>query len=266
MFTRRRWVFLGMAVLCAGIGLMVAGAISYRMPRTYESTAVLEFPPSPPRNPLEGGQWVTETEQLLATNVLCLAIERLGWAPTGEPEQMLGRLRSMLTADLAGNRVTLRVRHPDPKQSCDIAWAVIRSYGESRTEVERRDTERRLAELKTAVEKQEQVIAEAREKLAEVIRNTKPEMLQSAPEQAEEPKPPMTAQQLTAAGQAQAERTRLQAQANRVTLRVAPEVPKLPVSPQVPIILTIGVLAGLAVSPLLAWGVLRHQRPVAARL
>jgi vacuolar-type H+-ATPase subunit H len=261
MFTRRRWVFLRMAVLCAGIGLMVAGGISYRLPRIYESTAVLEIPQSPVHNILMEGL----IENLLSRNVFARSIERLGWSTTGglEHEEALARLHSMLTVDWNGNRVTLRVRHPDPKQSCDIAWAVIRSYGESRTEVERRDTERRLAELKTAMEKQEKVIAEAREKLAEVIRNTKPEMLQSAPEQAEEPKPPMTAQQLTAAGQAQAERTRLQAQANRVTLRVAPEIPKLPVSPQVPIILTIGVLAGLAVSPLLAWGVVRHQRPVA---
>jgi uncharacterized protein involved in exopolysaccharide biosynthesis len=261
MFTRRRWVFLRMAVLCAGIGLMVAGGISYRLPRIYESTAVLEIPQSPVHNILMEGL----IENLLSRNVFARSIERLGWSTTGglEHEEALARLHSMLTVDWNGNRVTLRVRHSDPKQSCDIAWAVIRSYGESRTEAERRDTERRLAELKTAVEKQEQVIAEAREKLAEVIRNTKPEMLQSAPEQAEEPKPPMTAQQLAAAGQAQAERTRLQAQANRVTLRVAPEIPKLPVSPQVPIILTIGVLAGLAVSPLLAWGVVRHQRPVA---
>jgi uncharacterized protein involved in exopolysaccharide biosynthesis len=45
-----------------------------------------------------------------------------------------------------------------------------------------------------------------------------------------------------------------------VILRVAPEIPKLPVSPQVPIILTIGVLAGLVASPLLAWVVLRRMR------
>ena len=249
-----------MAVLCAGIGLMVAGGISYRLPRIYESTAVLEIPQSPRHNILMEGL----IENLLSRNVLARSIERLGWSTTGglEHEEALARLHPMLTVDPngKGNEITLRVRHSDPKQSCDIAWAVIRSYGESRTEAERRDTERRLAELKTAMEKQEKVIAEAREKLVEAIRNTKPEMLQSAPEQAEEPKPPMTAQQLAAAGQAQAERTRLQAQANRVILRVAPEVPKLPVSPQVPIILTIGVLAGLVASPLLAWVVLRRMR------
>ena len=262
MFPRPRWVFLRMAVLCAGIGLMVAGGISYRMPRIYESTAVLDFPPSPPRNPLLVTQWITEPEQLLTRNVLLRSIEQLGWSITGglEPEEALARLHSMLTVDANGNLITLRVRHSDPKQTCDIAWAVIRSYGEYRTEVEREATERRLAELKTAVEKQEKVIAEAREKLVEVIRNTKPELLQSAPQQAAEPKPPMTAQQLAEAGQAQAERTRQQALANRVTLRVAPEVPKLPVSPRVPVMLAIGTLAGLAVAPLLAWGRLRHIR------
>jgi hypothetical protein len=192
MFTRRRWVFLRMAVLCAGIGLMVAGGISYRLPRIYESTAVLEIPQSPRHNILMEGL----IENLLSRNVLARSIERLGWSTTGglEHEEALARLHPMLTVDPngKGNEITLRVRHSDPKQSCDIAWAVIRSYGESRTEAERRDTERRLAELKTAMEKQEKVIAEAREKLVEAIRNTKPEMLQSAPEQAEEPKPPMT--------------------------------------------------------------------------
>jgi capsular polysaccharide biosynthesis protein len=43
---------------------------------------------------------------------------------------------------------------------------------------------------------------------------------------------------------------------NRVILREAPELPRLPVSPGLPFNLTIGALAGLALSPLLALVVL----------
>jgi hypothetical protein len=201
-------------------------------------------------------------EKLGSRTVLSRAIERLGWTTGGEleHEQAFARLVSMLTTDSAGNQVTLRVRHPDPEQSCAIVWALIESYGDYRAEVERGDTERRLAELKAAVEAQEKVIAEAREKLAEIVRNTKPELLQSGSVQAEAPKPPMTDQELAEAGRKQAAQTRQKALANRVVLREAPMVPKWPLAPRAPLNLTIGALAGLVVSPVLAGGVFLFGR------
>ncbi len=67
----------------------------------------------------------------------------------------------------------------------------------------------------------------------------------------------MTAQELAEAGQRAAAQIRQEEAANRVVLREAPELPRLPVAPRLPLNLTIGALAGLGLSPLLALVVLR---------
>jgi capsular polysaccharide biosynthesis protein len=62
----------------------------------------------------------------------------------------------------------------------------------------------------------------------------------------------MTDKELAEAGQRAAAQIRQENAANRVILREAPKLPRFPISPQLPLNLSIGALAGLAISPLLA--------------
>ena len=62
----------------------------------------------------------------------------------------------------------------------------------------------------------------------------------------------MTDKELAEAGQRAAVQIRQENGANRVMLREAPKLPRFPNSPGLPLNLSIGALAGLALSPFLA--------------
>ena len=263
MFMRWR-VFLWMAALCSGIGLLVAGAVSYWMPRIYESRAVVEFAPRPE---VTGSGWIMdESQRLTGRNVLLHVIGKLDFGkPEGlDPEAALERLRGMITTERVGESsrmlVTLRVQHPKPKLARDLAAEIVAAFGEYRAEISRSEKARGLEALRKAVAEQAQTLAAAQQKLEDAARNLKPEDLPATPTAVEPPKPPMTAQELAEAGRKLAEQTQQAKAISRLTLRERPEIPQWPVSPNIPRDLAIGALTGLAVSPWLALLVVRRRR------
>jgi hypothetical protein len=254
-----------MAVLCAGGGLIVAGGGTCWTPRIYESRAVLEFSPRP--RVVATGFWTEESDLLTRRNVLLHVVGKLafGKAEGLAPETALERLQEAVTTERTDEpsltRVTLRVRYHNAKLSRDIAWAVIESFDDYRREMQVRDRELRLTALRKAIAKQEQALADARQKLEDTARKLTPPESPDTPVVVEPPNPPLTEQELAEAGRAQAARICQDEFGSQVILRVAPEVPRWPVSPNIPRNLTLGALAGLVISPLLAWGVVaRRQR------
>lgn len=263
MFMRWR-VFLWMAALCSGIGLLVAGAVSYWMPRIYESRAVVEFAPRPE---VTGSGWIMdESQRLTGRNVLLHVIEKLDFGkPEGlDPEAALERLRGMITTERVDESsrmlVTLRVQHPEPKLARDLAAEIVAAFGEYRAEISRSEKAWQLRALRELVAQQAQTVAAAQQKLEDAARNLKPEGLPATPTAVEPPKPPMTAQELAEAGRKLAEQTQKEESAFRVTLRERPQLPQSPTWPDIPRNLTTGALAGLAVSPWLALLVVRRRR------
>lgn len=258
---RRRRVFLWMAVLCAGLGSIVAGVITYRMPWVYESRAVLEFSPRP--RVVGSGFYTEESDWLQCRSVLLRVVAKLDFGKSDglDPEAALERLSRLLDIsrldEPSRTLVKLQVRHHEAKMARDIACEIVGAFEEYRADSLRQEKERRLEELKQAVAKQEQSLAAASRKLEAAARDLTPSSLPDAPLAVAPPLPPMTEQELAAAGQQAAAQIRQQDATNRVTLREAPELPGWPVSPRLPLNLAIGTLAGLALSPLLAWAVLR---------
>ena len=252
----RRWVFLWMAVLCVGLGLIVAGVVSYRVPWVYESRAVLEFSPRP--RVVAHGFYTEESDWLNGRAVLHRVIENLDFGKTEglDLETALVRLNGLLDIsridEPSRTLVTLRVHHHDAKMARDLASEIVGSFGEYRAENIRQEKERSLEVLKQAVAEQQQSLAAASKKLEAASRDLTPSPLPDAPLNVAPPKPPMTDKELAEAGQRAAAQIRQENAANRVILREAPKLPRFPISPQLPLNLSIGALAGLALSPFLA--------------
>ena len=84
--------------------------------------------------------------------------------------QMLG---GMVTTDKLGGTdlISIRVRFTDKEMARDIAAAVVRCYKEYRDEVDSREAERMLQELRKAVVAQEIIVEERRKELADLVRD-----------------------------------------------------------------------------------------------
>lgn len=256
MFTRRWWLFLGIAALGTALGVVVATGIGRQVPQVYESRAVLEFPSPPASGPAADAN----RERLLAPEVLMGAAAKLGWPEPGKAnrQETLDRLLASLEVTATGNRITLRARHAEPRQARDIAWNVVEAFGEYWADAERRDQAATLAGLQQAVAAQQQSVAKAEESLTEIARELKPEeiaRITAAPP----PKAAMSDEELMAAGRALAARIRQQAEAKRVLLREAPEVPLMPVSPGLSLMMGLGGLVGLGLSLPVAWRLARFR-------
>jgi hypothetical protein len=220
------------------------------MPEIFESRAVLELPP-PDREPVSAAQPAVPGENLFSREVLGRVISRLDW-PHGddaEAEASLARLRHLAKWEGA-NPVTLRVRHADPTEARDIAWAIIAAYGEVRTEGQRVGVQQNIRDMTARVVEQERALAAAREKLEAVARRLTPEQIAGNPEAYAPPKAPMNEEELHQAARKLAARD---PRLNPVVLREVPEVSRDPVSPVWWLNLGLGALAGLALSPLAAW-------------
>lgn len=260
----RRWLFLWMAVLCAGLGLTLAGVISYRLPQVYESQAVLEFSPRP--LVVGFGFYTDESDWLTKRSVLLRVINNLGFGKAEglRPEAALERLHGLIDTsrvdETSRTMVTLRVRYHEAAMARDLACNIVEVFDEYRTEYYRQEKIRMLVQLRNAVAQQEQELAAAAKKLEQATRDLTPSALPASPLEAAPPEPPMTEQELAEAGQRAAGKIRQENAANRVILREAPELPRWPVSPRLPLNLTIGALTGLALSPLLALGLLRARK------
>jgi succinoglycan biosynthesis transport protein ExoP len=178
----------GVILLTLLLVFMTASVITYMMPKKYESSTKIEVKPRVPlmtvfRGMDEGSGYNrttqnffnTEFEKIKSRNALIKVSDNLDlvnrWGM--DREIVLRVLAGIVRTDnIRGtDLISISVRHADREACKDIAAEVARAYKEYRSEVENREGNRALVELKKAVRAQEDTVEERRKVLANIVRS-----------------------------------------------------------------------------------------------
>jgi len=178
----------GVILLTLLLVFMTAAVITYVMPKKYESTATVQVKPRTPgitvlgRENTEASGAALMTQQFFATefeiiksrNVLVKVAEQLDlqtkWGYDKETIFMI--LKGIVdTQNRRGtDLIDIKVRHTNKEDARDITAEVAKAYKNYRTEIEGRDSERALQELRKAVRDQEDKVAERRKLQTTIVR------------------------------------------------------------------------------------------------
>jgi polysaccharide biosynthesis transport protein len=178
----------GVILLTLLLVFMTAAVITYVMPKKYESYATIEVKPrGQDLAPLGvqmseskgGGRstpqfFNTEFEKIKSRNSLSKVIDNLElvnkWGM--DRERVLQTLKNIVdTENIRGtDLISINVRHVNKEDARDVAAEVARAYKDYREEIESRDANRSLDELKKAVREQEDKVEERRKVLSTIVR------------------------------------------------------------------------------------------------
>ena len=178
----------GIILLTLLLVFMTAAVITYVMPKKYESEATIEVKPKATGlSPFNGELaqtsganrmtpqfFGTEFEKIKSSNSLSKVVEKLElenkWGV--EKEVAIRILKGIVnTQNIRGtDLISIRVRHTNKEDARDVTAEVARSYVAYRTQIESRDADKGLYELKKAVRDQEDKVEERRKVLATIVR------------------------------------------------------------------------------------------------
>ncbi|MEX1048482.1 MAG: polysaccharide biosynthesis tyrosine autokinase [Akkermansiaceae bacterium] len=178
----------GIILLTLLLVFMTAAVVTYVMPKKYESAATIEVKPrSGGMSPLSGMTgdagaamrmtpqfFGTEFEKIKSSNSLSKVVEKLGlvskWGV--DKETAIRILKGIVnTQNIRGtDLISIRVRHTDREDARNVTEEVARAYKAYRSEIENRDIDKQLYELKKAVRNQEDKVEERRKVLATIVR------------------------------------------------------------------------------------------------
>jgi capsular polysaccharide biosynthesis protein len=286
MLKRWRWVFLGCAVVCPLLGLIVAALATVVVPESFEGSVNIEvFPEDPDDLHVARRPAGVAPEEYVAPWIL----KEIGSITDRKSlEEVIGKLdlhhrwrtdregaatvleKSVAVRSLRGTPVVaIRVRHADQASVGRIARELAANYQDRRLEIEKRAAAEMAGKLRTAIRDQEQKVDECRIALAEIGRTMKKnlniggtETLLHIPESPEHAKASRAL--ADAEGLLQVMRIKLIEQDH--TGRVADDRFKVPedslvsttrVSPDVAVFLTTGAVLGLLIAPLPAFMAVR---------
>lgn len=175
-------------LLTLALVFMAAAVITYLMPRKYESSAVIEVKPRAPSMMPFGSAMTdtsgitrmtpqffnTEFEKIKSRNSLMKVISSLDlvnkWGQ--DQETVFQILKGIVnTQNLRGtDLISIRVRHQNKEDAKDIAAEVAHAYKLYRTEMESRDADRALEELRRSLREQEDKVEERKKVLSTIAR------------------------------------------------------------------------------------------------
>lgn len=178
----------GIILLTLLLVFMTAAVITYVMPKKYESEATIEVKPKATgMSPFNGELaqtsganrmtpqfFGTEFEKIKSSKALSKVVEKLElenkWGV--EKEVAIRILKGIVnTQNIRGtDLISIRVRHTNKEDARDVTAEVARSYVAYRTQIESRDADKGLYELKKAVRDQEDKVEERRKVLATIVR------------------------------------------------------------------------------------------------
>jgi len=178
----------GVILLTLLLVFMTAAVITYVMPKKYQSYATIEVKPRGQDLAPLGVQmseskgsaratpqfFNTEFEKIKSRNSLSKVVENLEltnkWGM--DKEAALQTLKGIVnTQNIRGtDLISINVRHVNKEDARDVAAEVARAYKEYREEIEGRDANRSLDELKKAVREQEDKVEERRKVLSTIVR------------------------------------------------------------------------------------------------
>lgn len=176
----------GVILLTLLLVFMTASVITYVMPKKYQSSATIEVKPRgrtiDPLGGLMGSNsaqmtanfFGTEFEKIKSRNSLAKVIVALDltnkWG-MGQ-EAALDLLKGIVgTQNIRGtDLISITVRHTNKEDARDITAEVAKAYKDYRTELEDRDLDKGINELKKAVREQEDKVEERRKVLTTLSR------------------------------------------------------------------------------------------------
>ena len=178
----------GVILLTLLLVFMTASVITYVMPKKYESTATVQVKPRTPGITVLGREntessgagmmtqqfFATEFEIIKSRNVLSKVSDQLElpnkWGY--DKETIINILKGVVdTQNRRGtDLIDIKVRHTNKEDARDITAEVAKAYKNYRTEIEGRDSERALQELRKAVRDQEDKVEDRRKLLTTIVR------------------------------------------------------------------------------------------------
>lgn len=178
----------GIILLTLLLVFMTAAVITYVMPKKYESEATIEVKPrSTGMSPLGGEMGVssgasrmtpnffgTEFAKITSRNSLSKVVEKLDltnkWGV--DSETAIRILKGIVvTQNIRGtDLISIRVRHTDREDARNVTAEVANAYKFYRTEIESREAEKGLTELKRAVRDQEDIVENSRKALSTIAK------------------------------------------------------------------------------------------------
>ena len=178
----------GVILLTLLLVFMTASVITYVMPKKFESTATVQVKPRTPGITVLGREmtessgsglmtqqfFATEFEIIKSRNVLMKVAEKLElpnkWGYDKETVFMI--LKGIVDTQNRRNTdlIDIKVRHTNREDARDITAEVAKAYKDYRTEIEGRDSERGLQELRKAVRDQEDKVEERRKLVTTIVR------------------------------------------------------------------------------------------------
>lgn len=152
-------------------GFLVAAVVTYAMPKVYESEAVIEVRPLSYESSLpsvpegETPKWLSdEIVKMKSPESLDRVIDRLGLEERWNMKRvdLLRDLEESMTivSIRSSDLVSIRMRHTDKVAASDIAMMVAQIYTEYRDELQQRQTQQSLEDLKNAIKDQEKLVEE----------------------------------------------------------------------------------------------------------
>jgi polysaccharide biosynthesis transport protein len=178
----------GVILLTLLLVFMTAAVITYVMPKKYESKATVQLKPRTPGISVLGREmteasgaslmtqqfFATEFEIIKSRNVLVKVAEQLQ-LPTKwgyDKETIFMILQGIVdTQSRRGtDMIDIKVRHTNKEDARDITAEVAKAYKNYRNELESRDSDRALLELRKAVRDQEDKVEERRKLLTTIVR------------------------------------------------------------------------------------------------
>lgn len=176
----------GVILLTLLLVFMTASVITYVMPKKYQSSATIEVKPRGKTiEPLAGmlgsnssqmtaNFFGTEFEKIKSRNSLAKVIDALDlttkWGV--DRETALNILKGIVgTQNIRGtDLISISVRHTNKEDARDITAEVAKAYKEYRTELEDKNLDKGINELKKAVREQEDKVEERRKVLTTISR------------------------------------------------------------------------------------------------
>jgi succinoglycan biosynthesis transport protein ExoP len=181
----------GIILLTLLLVFMTAAVITYVMPKKYQSEATIEVKPkSMGMSPLGGEMGMssgasrmtpqffgTEFAKITSRNSLSKVVEKLDlvnkWGVDNETAVRILK-GIVVTENIRGtDLISIRVRHPDKEDARNVTAEVANAYKSYRTEIESREAENGLTELKRAVRDQEDIVESSRKTLSTIARTKK---------------------------------------------------------------------------------------------
>jgi capsular polysaccharide biosynthesis protein len=273
MHKRTGWILLGAAFVGPFFGFVVACAVTYVMPKKYESQATIEvksLSESSAPEVITPQFFGTEFEKIKSHDSLAKVVDRLElvnkWAV--DQETAIRILKGIVSAqNIRGtDLISIRVRHTDKEDARDITAEVARAYGEYRSCIWRAENGSRLSALNQALQDQVDKVEKRRKTMAELV-NSKNFLPPEADGITDGNKRTLGEQDyVDAKHDFETDQTLLQQiklkqveagvqskmHQDSVIVHEDPQIAESPVSPNVPVNLGLGATLGFILSPLMA--------------